>query len=689
MRLSVVTAMLAALVSAAAALGYWTVLGSGDGGAGASTLGAPVLTASSPATGTAHLSWTAAHLSPANPTADTEITYGVERKPVTGSVWAAAAGTCAGSLPSTTLACDDHPSATDDYDYRVVATLRSWTATGTTSVHVVVNSAPWVTSMTRVGTSSASNAASVQWTVVFSEAVTGVNTADFSLVRVGLTGTTAVTGVTPGAATPSATFTVTASTGTGSGLLQLNLVDDDTIRDGTNLPLGDISGGTNGNFTGEAFTIDRNPPVNALSLTAQTPGGSALLTASNVVFYRGTGGGSGGSFRIRNAVTDTGGAGPASSATAALAGTSTGWAHAPATVSTPAGGPYDSNTFTWSEGTSSAPTEAVTGRDEAGNQAATSLTFRNDSVAPAGGAVTVNGVAASAAGSESYSTDTSFTITARSEYSENQNTTTNSGLQTSALVREQAPLVDDVCGTWTGATTIVGTPAQNAGAGIVGGTCFRYRLTGVDNLGNTASVSTVVKVDTTAPAAPTLSIANAAGNAYYPGTGSVVFYRGASGAAGSFDVTASSADAETGVAFTFQGFPSGWSTAVNGATRTYSYTGTPTSPGTRTVTATNGAGLTAGATFTVANDTTSPAGGALAVNGTAATAGGSTSFSASETFSIGTRTDYAENGSATASGLAASTLVRQSATLANNTCGSFGTPETVDGSPTQSGLANG
>jgi hypothetical protein len=50
---------------------------------------------------------------------------------------------------------------------------------------------------------------------------------------------------------------------------------------------------------------------------------------------------------------------------------------------TPSGGPYVSNLFSWSAGTSSSPTEIVTGADAAGNTTATpSLTLTNDATAP-------------------------------------------------------------------------------------------------------------------------------------------------------------------------------------------------------------------------------------------------------------------------------------------------------------------
>ena len=143
-----------------------------------------------------------------------------------------------------------------------------------------------------------------------------------------------------------------------------------------------------------AVVVDTTPPVNVLSLSALT--GNAFKSGTTV-FYRGA---AAGSFTLTNAVSDAG-TGPASSTTAALAGTTAGWTHSPATVSAPAGGPYVSNPFSWTASTSSAPTESVTGLDVAGNTVTTALTFTNDTAGPTAGALTVNGVAASAGGTTS------------------------------------------------------------------------------------------------------------------------------------------------------------------------------------------------------------------------------------------------------------------------------------------------
>jgi len=80
--------------------------------------------------------------------------------------------------------------------------------------------------------------------------VTGVAADDFVLNTTGVTGTD-VTGVS-GSGT---TDTVTVNTGSGNGTIRLDVVDDDSIRDMTNNPLGGIGAG-NGNYSsGEVYTI--------------------------------------------------------------------------------------------------------------------------------------------------------------------------------------------------------------------------------------------------------------------------------------------------------------------------------------------------------------------------------------------------------------------------------------------------
>ena len=118
----------------------------------------------------------------------------------------------------------------------------------------------------------------------------------------------------------------------------------------------------------------------------------------------------------------------------------------------------------------------------------TTITFVRDVTAPAGGALTVNGTAASAGGTSSDAGGT-FTIGTRTDYTETQGAAA-SGLASSTLTRDSATYSNGVCGAYSGfPTTIVGNPNQTLATG-----CYRYVLTGLDNVGNTVSITTDVRL---------------------------------------------------------------------------------------------------------------------------------------------------------------------------------------------------
>jgi hypothetical protein len=418
--------------------------------------------------------------------------------------------------------------------------------------------------------------------------------------------------------------------------------------------------------------IDTTAPVNVLSLSSVSGG---AYMAGTTVYYRGT---DPGSFTLTNAETDAGGSGVLSSATAALSGTSTGWSHSPAVVSTPAGGPFVSASFGWSAATASAPGESVTGTDVAGNTTLSALTFTPDSAAPTAAALTVNGVAGSGAGTTSASTTGSFSI-ARTDY-----TDAGSGLASSVLTRETATLSSSggiaagTCGTYGSATVLTGNPAQS----VTGPSCYRYTLTGTDRVGNVAAITTVAKVDSTAPSTPALTLSGATGNTYV--SGSVAYINAQSGRSGGFQVAATTTDADSGIDKVnfpvLTGFASGdGDDTTSPFATTYAWSNAVGATGSKTVTATNTVGATATATFTVTPDTTAPGTGALTVNGSA-----TASVSTTGSYSI-SRTDYTDAGS----GLASSVLTRETAALSSSdgvaagTCGSYGTASVLVGSPAQ------
>ncbi len=416
---------------------------------------------------------------------------------------------------------------------------------------------------------------------------------------------------------------------------------------------------------GNAATITTTVKVDTSAPTAPTGFAFSALTNS---FYPGVGsivyfkGGSIGGFTTTASGSTDADSGIASYNYGAVAGS--GWANAAGVYSFTAASPTG--------------TGAVTATNNAGvTGASASFTAQNDSTAPAGGAFSANGTAATGGGSSSYLTaGTTLTINSRTDYTETQ-TATASGLANSTLTIQSATLTANSCGSYGAPATITGTTSQT----VASGNCYLLTLTGTDNVGNAATITTTVKVDTTAPSAPTTFGFSALTNAFYPGAGSIVYFKG--GSAGGFTSTASGAtDADSGIASYNYGAiaGSGWANAAG------AFTFTAASPtGTSAVTATNGAGVTgASASFTAQSDSTAPAGGAFSANGTAATGGGSTSFlNAGTTLTINSRTDYTETQTATASGLASSTLTMQTGTLSANACSAYGAPATIVGTTAQ------
>lgn len=145
---------------------------------------------------------------------------------------------------------------------------------------------PEVISINLTG-SSLTNASSAGFSVTFSEPVTGVDVTDFATSATGISGSSvaAVNG-------SGTSFTVTVNTGNGSGVLGLNLVDDDSITDAAGQKLGG-NGAGNGSFSqSQTYIIDKTAPavhsITAVSGTVvdikytESNGlGASALTATN------------------------------------------------------------------------------------------------------------------------------------------------------------------------------------------------------------------------------------------------------------------------------------------------------------------------------------------------------------------------------------------------------------------------
>jgi hypothetical protein len=196
-------------------------------------------------------------------------------------------------------------------------------------------------------------------------------------------------------------------------------------------------------------------------------------------------------------------------------------------------------------------------------------------------------------------------------------------------------------------------------------------------------------VDTSAPVAPVVSLSGASGNTFV--SGGTVYINAQAGKSGSFQASATSTDGDSGIQKlnfpALSGFSSGGGDDTSSPydSGTYSWSGAVGANGAQTVTAYNNANLTATGSFTVTSDTANPTGGAVTVDGTAATGGGSTSTTTNPGFSINSRTDYTDGGS----GIASSTLTVRSATLTNNTtCGAAGSGGPYTSATTISGTTN-
>ncbi len=234
----------------------------------------------------------------------------------------------------------------------------------------------------------------------------------------------------------------------------------------------------------EPVATDATAPSNTITTTVLT--GNAVQ-AGAAIFYRGL---ASGSLTLTNAVVDAG-SGPASSTTTPLAGNAGGWTHTPSRVTSPPGGPYVSDPFSWSAATTSTPTEVLTGRDAAGNTAATTLSFVNDSIAPSAGTVDYL---------DGYQPDQSVAVTLTTGID------SGSGIATRQLQRADAQLSDGVCSTFSSFAPIgPDSPASPyTDNQVATGFCYAYRYVVTDQVGNqdVATSTSVAKLDPSAGGPP-------------------------------------------------------------------------------------------------------------------------------------------------------------------------------------------
>jgi hypothetical protein len=116
---------------------------------------------------------------------------------------------------------------------------------------------PAVVSIVRADANPTS-AVNVNFTVAFSEPVTGVDANDF-----GITIDPAITGafITSVTSVSNTTYTVGVNTGSGNGSVRLDVLDNDSIVDAANNPLGGAGAGNGSFISGDSYTVEKTVPM--------------------------------------------------------------------------------------------------------------------------------------------------------------------------------------------------------------------------------------------------------------------------------------------------------------------------------------------------------------------------------------------------------------------------------------------
>ena len=169
--------------------------------------------------------------------------------------------------------------------------------------------------------------------------------------------------------------------------------------------------------------------------------------------------------------------------------------------------PYQGS-YSWTGASGASGSQTVTAHNNAGLTSTASFTTTPDTAPPSGGSVGYpNGYASG-----------SVTITT----GDGNDALSGVDASTGVIERDSTNLVAGVCDPFTGSWSAVTSPDST----IVTGHCYQYRYRVSDNVGNNAvyTSANVVKVSSSAPSAPSLTLAEAPGSPNQHVSGTTIFY---------------------------------------------------------------------------------------------------------------------------------------------------------------------
>ena len=336
-----------------------------------------------------------------------------------------------------------------------------------------------------------------------------------------------------------------------------------------------------GNTTNSAertVTVDNTGPSSVLSVNEGTRGDLQYFDSATDTYYYNPA--ATGDFSLHDVAGDP--AGVASVDFPAIA--DTGFS---GSAKNDASSPFDSNTYTFTTASASAPaTQTVVVTDALGNASNDAFDIVRDVTAPSGGSVSY---------ADGYDADGSVVVATANGSDSGAGVDASSGV----LERRTSTFSGGSCAGFAGGWTTATSPDT-----VASGLCAQYRYRVSDRVGNEAIYTStdVVKVDLTAPSAPALTLSESSAWAFVSGT--TIYLNTAQ--TGSYDVDATTTDSQSGIDKV--SFPAGQDDSTSPYQAAYAFGDLS---GSQTVTARSNAGLTTSSNFTVTADTAAPTGGSV------------------------------------------------------------------------------